>query len=195
MKMKLPAHAGDARKIRFWPPRFVHLSDWPPRADSYFVNCYRSIFEHETLCTVEIAKREIHWLHGVAIAQVTKSAVRVSLGEDGGAANLLALLLPVLKHHEIMRGPLRVEFGAVGIQLPEMAVRFGVPVGPVEAGIWLRPEWTPEAESERRERFERDQQARLMRNRITAERRRAAQKVEQVVQQRRVAERMNPVFG
>lgn len=185
---------GLKRRIRYWPPSLVHLSKWPPRADYYFANCYRSIFEQEILCTVELNKREIHWLHGVTMAQVSQAAVKRRLDAGGGASALLAMLVPALRHHGIVQGPLKVEFGKVMLQIPEMAGHFGEQTETVEEGIWLTPQWSPEASAARTREFERDRKARLMQRQIDKERREAARASERRADEQPYALRMNPVF-
>lgn len=195
MNTKSKTHIPRKRKVRFWPPSLIHLSDWPPRADCFFANCYRSIFEHETLCTVEIVKREIHWLHGVAIAQISNSVISRRLDAGGGGHALLSMLVPVLKHHGILHGPLRIERGSVAIEVPEMAEHFGGRSEALDDGIWLTPEWSPEAEATRASRFEVSrQQADQMRRRIAKERREAALQAERQANQQVEALQMNPLF-
>lgn len=182
------------RKVRFWPPSLIHLSDWPPRADCYFANCYRSVFEHETLCTIEIAKREIHLLHGVALAQISKLAIKRRLDAGGGAGALLTMLVPVLKHHGILRGPLRIERGSVALQIPEMAEQFRGHIEALDDGIWLTPEWSPEAEEARARQIERDRKARQVQRQIDKWHREAALETECRTNEQADALRMEPLF-
>lgn len=185
---------GTKRKIRYWPPSLVHLSKWPPRIDCYFANCYRCIFEHEILCTVELHKREIHRLHGVAIAQVSQAAIRRRLDAGGGACALLAMLVPALRHHEIRQGPLKVEFGKLMLQIPEMAGHVGEQTETVEDGIWLTPQWSPEASAARTRQIERDRKARQVQRQIDKGHREAALAIQRQVDEKADSMRMNPVF-
>lgn len=118
---------------------------------------------------------------------------RLDAGE--GAAALLAIVAPALKHYGIMRGPLRVEWRGLAHQIAEMAVIFGEQIETVEDGIWFTPEWSPEAEAARASHFEAMRhKADQMRGRIAKERCEAAFQVERQANQQVDALQMNPLF-
>ena len=118
---------------------------------------------------------------------------RLDAGE--GEAALLAIVAPALKHYEIMRGPLRVEWRKFAHQIPEMAVLFGKQIEAKEDGIWLTPEWSPEAEAARASQFEAIRhKSDQMRGQIAKERCEAALQVERQANQLVDALQMKPLF-